>query len=223
MTDVQEHLLTVVRDRRRGARQVRRGRLPHPRAQPPGLPGSTPLHLGRRQRRGRRAHPGRRRRCAAAPPGREAPAVPGRGHPGPTAVPGRLAARPLTPCQTGGVSERLVFDGDCGFCTTSANWLARGDRVETVPWQFLDLESVGLTVDQVSTLGVVAGRRPARGALVAGHRPRPSPARDAVVLGGASAAGAGDATAGRRGLPGGRALPPPAPRRHPRLPDASRS
>ena len=49
------------------------------------------------------------------------------------------------------MSERLVFDGDCGFCTTSANWLARGDRVETVPWQFLDLESVGLTVDQVST------------------------------------------------------------------------
>ena len=49
------------------------------------------------------------------------------------------------------MTERLVFDGDCGFCTTSANWLAREDRVETVPWQFLDLESVGLTVDQVST------------------------------------------------------------------------
>ena len=66
-------------------------------------------------------------------------------------MPGQLAPRPLTPCHTGDVSERLVFDGDCGFCTTSANWLAREDRVETVPWQFLDLESVGLTVDQVST------------------------------------------------------------------------
>jgi predicted DCC family thiol-disulfide oxidoreductase YuxK len=43
-----------------------------------------------------------------------------------------------------------VFDGDCGFCTTSANWLAKGGRVEVVPWQFLDLASVGLTVEQVS-------------------------------------------------------------------------
>jgi predicted DCC family thiol-disulfide oxidoreductase YuxK len=66
-------------------------------------------------------------------------------------MPGQLAAGALTPCQTGEVSGRLVFDGDCGFCTTSATWLARDDRVETVPWQFLDLESVGLTVDQVST------------------------------------------------------------------------
>jgi predicted DCC family thiol-disulfide oxidoreductase YuxK len=66
-------------------------------------------------------------------------------------MPGRLAARPLRPCHTGPVSERLVFDGDCGFCTTSANWLARGDRVVTVPWQFLDLDTVGLTVDQVSS------------------------------------------------------------------------
>jgi predicted DCC family thiol-disulfide oxidoreductase YuxK len=49
------------------------------------------------------------------------------------------------------VSERLVFDGDCGFCTTSANWLAKGSHVDVVPWQFLDLDSVGLTVDQVST------------------------------------------------------------------------
>src|SRR5919112_5941904 len=49
------------------------------------------------------------------------------------------------------MSERLVFDGDCGFCTTSANWLAKGGRVEVVPWQFLDLDDVGLTVDQVET------------------------------------------------------------------------
>ena len=49
------------------------------------------------------------------------------------------------------MSDRLVFDGDCGFCTTSANWISRGDRVETVPWQFLDLDAVGLTVDQVSS------------------------------------------------------------------------
>jgi predicted DCC family thiol-disulfide oxidoreductase YuxK len=49
------------------------------------------------------------------------------------------------------VSGRLVFDGDCGFCTTSARWLSRGGRVETVPWQFLDLDTVGLSTEQVST------------------------------------------------------------------------
>ena len=54
-------------------------------------------------------------------------------------------------CQNGGVTERLVFDGDCGFCTTSARWLSRGGRVETVPWQFLDLDAVGLSTEQVST------------------------------------------------------------------------
>ena len=40
----------------------------------------------------------------------------------------------------------LVFDGDCGFCTT---WARRGqrwlglDHVE--PWQFVDLDELGLT------------------------------------------------------------------------------
>jgi len=50
----------------------------------------------------------------------------------------RSAARPL-----------LVFDGDCAFCTTSARagqrWLGL-DHVE--PWQFLDLDSLGLTDEQ---------------------------------------------------------------------------
>jgi predicted DCC family thiol-disulfide oxidoreductase YuxK len=49
------------------------------------------------------------------------------------------------------VSARLVFDGDCGFCTTSARWLSRDGRVDTVPWQFLDLDAVGLTLEQVTT------------------------------------------------------------------------
>lgn len=46
----------------------------------------------------------------------------------------------------------LVFEGDCGFCTTSARfgqrWLGL-DHVE--PWQFLDLESLGLTAEQCTT------------------------------------------------------------------------
>ncbi len=40
----------------------------------------------------------------------------------------------------------LVFDGDCGFCTSSARWWQRHWGLEHVePWQFLDLESLGLT------------------------------------------------------------------------------
>jgi predicted DCC family thiol-disulfide oxidoreductase YuxK len=44
-----------------------------------------------------------------------------------------------------------VFDGDCAFCTSCAEWLAGDGRVAVVPWQFLDLDVVGLTLDQVST------------------------------------------------------------------------
>lgn len=43
----------------------------------------------------------------------------------------------------------LVFDGDCGFCTTSARLGERLLGLEHVqPWQFLDLEPLGLTEQQ---------------------------------------------------------------------------
>ena len=46
----------------------------------------------------------------------------------------------------------LVFDGDCGFCTTSARFLARwvvgADSVSVMPWQRLDLADLGLTPEQ---------------------------------------------------------------------------
>jgi predicted DCC family thiol-disulfide oxidoreductase YuxK len=46
----------------------------------------------------------------------------------------------------------LIFDGDCGFCTTSATagkrWL-KLDNVE--PWQMVDLEQFGLTAQQCQT------------------------------------------------------------------------
>lgn len=49
-----------------------------------------------------------------------------------------------TALRTGAV---LVFDGDCGFCTTSVTWLA--DRFPgafaVAPYQRVDLESLGLT------------------------------------------------------------------------------
>ena len=46
----------------------------------------------------------------------------------------------------------LVFDGDCGFCTRSARWMQRKlpDGVRVEPWQALDLDELGLTVDNVT-------------------------------------------------------------------------
>lgn len=41
----------------------------------------------------------------------------------------------------------LVFDGDCGFCTSTTRWLTARVRtpVRAVPWQRLDLTRYGLT------------------------------------------------------------------------------
>jgi predicted DCC family thiol-disulfide oxidoreductase YuxK len=48
----------------------------------------------------------------------------------------------------------LIYDGDCGICTQSANW-ARARLpadVEVVPWQALpDLAALGLTFDDVES------------------------------------------------------------------------
>ena len=49
-----------------------------------------------------------------------------------------------TALRTGAV---LVFDGDCGFCTTSVTWLAQQfpEAFATVPYQRTDLDVLGLT------------------------------------------------------------------------------
>ncbi|MFI6048527.1 thiol-disulfide oxidoreductase DCC family protein [Streptomyces violascens] len=41
----------------------------------------------------------------------------------------------------------LVYDGDCAFCTSSVSFAARrlAPRCETTPWQFADLDSLGIT------------------------------------------------------------------------------
>lgn len=46
----------------------------------------------------------------------------------------------------------LVFDGDCGFCTSAANFAAAKSRIglQVVPWQRADLASLGLTESQAS-------------------------------------------------------------------------
>ena len=45
------------------------------------------------------------------------------------------------------VTSTLVFDGDCGFCTSSARWLDRRlpDDVVVVPWQRADLGALGVS------------------------------------------------------------------------------
>jgi predicted DCC family thiol-disulfide oxidoreductase YuxK len=50
------------------------------------------------------------------------------------------------------VQPTLVFDGDCGFCTASVNFLRRWCRpaIRIVPWQRLDLAAHGLTHSQVT-------------------------------------------------------------------------
>ena len=47
-------------------------------------------------------------------------------------------------------SATLVFDGDCGFCTTAVGWLEGNlpAMPPTVPYQWADLEKLGLTLDE---------------------------------------------------------------------------
>jgi predicted DCC family thiol-disulfide oxidoreductase YuxK len=65
----------------------------------------------------------------------------------------------------------LIFDGDCGFCTTSARfvsrWVDRRHRYDVQPWQELDLAPLGVTeADCIEAAQFV--RRD--GSVVAGHR-----------------------------------------------------
>jgi len=65
----------------------------------------------------------------------------------------------------------LIFDGDCGFCTTSARfvsrWVDRRDRYDVRPWQELDLAALGVTeADCIEAAQFV----PRDGSVVAGHR-----------------------------------------------------
>ncbi len=46
----------------------------------------------------------------------------------------------------------LVFDGDCGFCTSTANFIVRKSTVpiEAVAWQLTDVTQFGLTEIQTA-------------------------------------------------------------------------
>lgn len=87
--------------------------------------------------------------------------------------PERVPVRPPLPV--------LIFDGGCGFCTTSARWLhrwvVRGGSPSVAPWQLLDLGELGLTAEQchaaVQWVGAdgrsVSGHAAIASALRAGH------------------------------------------------------
>lgn len=48
------------------------------------------------------------------------------------------------------LQRTLIYDADCGFCTRSAEWLAKGCTVNIKPWQQIrDLEALGLTEEMV--------------------------------------------------------------------------
>jgi predicted DCC family thiol-disulfide oxidoreductase YuxK len=49
-------------------------------------------------------------------------------------------------------SRRLLFDGNCGFCSSLARWADRRLPADatTEPWQRADLETLGLTRDEVA-------------------------------------------------------------------------
>lgn len=45
----------------------------------------------------------------------------------------------------------LVFDGDCSFCTSAANFAKRHlEKLELIPWQRANLATYGLTEEQAS-------------------------------------------------------------------------
>jgi predicted DCC family thiol-disulfide oxidoreductase YuxK len=55
----------------------------------------------------------------------------------------------------------LVFDGDCGFCTWSAGYVAQwaAGALDVVPWQHADLTRLGLTEAQCSAAVQFVDRR----------------------------------------------------------------
>ena len=74
----------------------------------------------------------------------------------------------------------LIFDGDCGFCTTAVQWLRRSlpRAPTTVPFQWADLGRFGLTEEQARSRVwfVVGGQQYGGAAAVAAIlRGQPNP------------------------------------------------
>lgn len=67
-----------------------------------------------------------------------------------TVIMSRSVVAGSRPPYAGGVTGTCIYDGDCGFCTRSAQWLERHGDCAITPWQALDLAALGLTEEQVS-------------------------------------------------------------------------
>ena len=65
------------------------------------------------------------------------------------------------------VSARLIFDGDCGFCTTTARFIQRNSsvKIETEPYQWANLDEYGLSkAEAAAKVQLVSGNK-----VFAGH------------------------------------------------------
>ncbi|MFM6939871.1 MAG: thiol-disulfide oxidoreductase DCC family protein [Rhodoluna sp.] len=65
------------------------------------------------------------------------------------------------------INPVLIFDGDCGFCTTTANFIERNSSVKVAikPYQWADLDEFGLTVTEAAAkVQLVSGDK-----IFAGH------------------------------------------------------
>ena len=64
----------------------------------------------------------------------------------------------------------LIFDGDCGFCTTCARllqrWVIKGGSTRIAPWQRLNLDELHLNAEQCAAAVQWVG---ADGHVVSGH------------------------------------------------------
>ena len=47
----------------------------------------------------------------------------------------------------------LIFDGDCGFCTTATNFILKhtSTPLDAIPFQYINPQEYGLTLEQVSS------------------------------------------------------------------------
>lgn len=71
-----------------------------------------------------------------------------------------------------GMKQMFVFDGDCAFCSSSMRLLRKltKDRIPAKPFQFLNLEQFGLTLDQTqSAVQYVTEQKTFRGAEAIAH------------------------------------------------------
>jgi len=96
----------------------------------------------------------------------------------------------------------FLYDGDCGFCTSSARFIERHvpSPARIVPWQRADLREIGLTPEQCAESVRWVGDDGSRGAgpVAIGHLLRSAGGR--LVSAGVAAAAPAGALAGLAGI-----------------------